>query len=252
MPVITLYQFPFSHYCEKIRWALDYKGLPYRQKNLLPGLHMMVAPKLAPKSCLPIIVDDRTAVQDSTAIIDFLDQKFPACPLTPRDTGQAKDALEWEEYIDEDIGAALRLWFYYHALPDRACALRFLLDGAPWYGRPLLTLIYPKLRTAMSDQLNINAESAAQSEARFVAAFAKLDSALKNRRYLVGDCFSRADLTACALLSPFCAFGKSDKELSASFPVRVLALRDEHRSSQLFAWVRDIYAAHRPARIVSA
>jgi glutathione S-transferase len=35
--MITLYQFQFSHYCEKARWALDYKGLAYAPKNLLPG-----------------------------------------------------------------------------------------------------------------------------------------------------------------------------------------------------------------------
>ena len=27
--MITLYQFQFSHFCEKARWALDYKGVPY-------------------------------------------------------------------------------------------------------------------------------------------------------------------------------------------------------------------------------
>ena len=35
----TLYQFPISHYCEKVRWAMDYKKLEYKAKNLLPGLH---------------------------------------------------------------------------------------------------------------------------------------------------------------------------------------------------------------------
>jgi len=25
--MIKLYQFQFSHYCEKMRWALDYKGI---------------------------------------------------------------------------------------------------------------------------------------------------------------------------------------------------------------------------------
>ncbi|VAW80072.1 hypothetical protein MNBD_GAMMA15-1204 [hydrothermal vent metagenome] len=37
---MTLYQFPISHYCEKIRWALDYKGLPYTTINPLPGSHI--------------------------------------------------------------------------------------------------------------------------------------------------------------------------------------------------------------------
>lgn len=38
--MLTLYQFPISHYCEKIRWALDFKQLKYNTVNLLPALHI--------------------------------------------------------------------------------------------------------------------------------------------------------------------------------------------------------------------
>ncbi|MGI8738178.1 MAG: glutathione S-transferase family protein, partial [Gammaproteobacteria bacterium] len=135
--MVELYQFQFSHYCEKARWALDYKGIPYKPRNLLPGLHVNPTRKLAPDTSLPILVDDGTAVQDSTAIIDFLDRKYPQRPLVPQDPAHAREALAWEEYFDEEVGVTLRLWFYYHALPDRKRALRFMLDGAPWYGRPV-------------------------------------------------------------------------------------------------------------------
>jgi glutathione S-transferase len=93
------------------------------RKNLLPGLHLRVARKLAPSSSLPILADNGTVVQDSTAIITFLDKKYPDRPLTPRDAQEAKEALAWEEYLDDEIGVPVRLWFYYHALPDRDCAL---------------------------------------------------------------------------------------------------------------------------------
>jgi len=49
--MIELYQFQFSHYCEKARWALDYKGISYKPRNLLPGLHVKPARKLAPETC---------------------------------------------------------------------------------------------------------------------------------------------------------------------------------------------------------
>lgn len=243
--MITLYQFQCSHYCEKVRWALDYKGLPHRQKNLVPGPHLKLAQKFAAKTSLPIIVDDGTAVQDSTEIISFLDRKFPDPPLTPRDLRQAGEALEWEEYLDEEIGMQLRRWFYHHMLPDRDRAQRFLLQGAPWYGRPLFAVIFPQIRDAMRKYMHIDAESAVRSEQRFSRALVKLGDALKGRQFLVGDSFSRADLTACALLSPYCAPGKSDQELSFAFPPPVLAQRDAHKSSPVFAWVRDTYGTHR-------
>ena len=54
----VLYQFPISHYCEKVRWAMDYKGLDYKLKNLLPGLHLRTTKKIAAKSYVPILIDD--------------------------------------------------------------------------------------------------------------------------------------------------------------------------------------------------
>ena len=43
--MIELYQFPISHFCEKIRWTLDYKGLSHKTRNLLPGLHVLKTKK---------------------------------------------------------------------------------------------------------------------------------------------------------------------------------------------------------------
>lgn len=243
--MITLYQFNSSHFCEKARWALDYKGLPYTRKNLLPGLHVRATRKLAPNSHLPILVDNETIVQDSTSIITYLDERFPERLLTPRDYQAAKEALEWEEYLDEEIGVQIRLWFYYYTLPDRDRALGFLLEGAHWYGRLLYPLIYPKVRSAMTDHMNINAASAKQAQERVLAALERLDSVLKERRFLVADSFTRADLTACALLSPYCASDKSDAQFSAAFPTEVCSLRNQHKNRPFFNWVRDIYQNYR-------
>ena len=38
--MFELYDFTFSHYSEKARWALDFKGVPYTPRHLLPGFHM--------------------------------------------------------------------------------------------------------------------------------------------------------------------------------------------------------------------
>jgi glutathione S-transferase len=45
--------------------------------------------------------------------------------------------------------------------------------------------------------MNINAQTAQQSEETLLAALEKLDAALSQRRFLVAGRFSRADLTAC-------------------------------------------------------
>jgi glutathione S-transferase len=243
--MIELYQFAFSHFCGKARWALDFKGLPYATHNLLPGAHKEVARRLAPKSCLPILVDDGRVVQDSCAILSFLDEKYPERPLTPADPAEARAAVEWEQLLDREIGVTLRLWFYYHTLPDRARARRFLLGTAPWYQRAAFLLTFPKLRTAMVRAMNIGPESARSSEQRLLAALAKLDDALQDRAFLVGEHFSRADLTACALLAPYCRVGESDAEACSVLPEVLSAMRAEHGSRRYFGWVKETYQRYR-------
>lgn len=241
--MIKLYQFAFSHFCEKARWALDYKSIPYTPINLLPGLHVKPIRKLAPKTCMPVLVDGTTAVQDSAAIITYLDRTHPDPLLTPRDPREAREALDWEKHFDEEIGVTLRLWFYYYALPDRNRAMKFIMTGAPWYGPPLFAVFFPKVREAMRRSMNISAETAKGAERRLSAALDKLDAALKDQRFLVGDHFSRADLTACALLSPMVL--PTDKEALELFPQAVFALRNLHKHRRYFTWVRNVYDNYR-------
>jgi hypothetical protein len=60
----------------------------------------------------------------------------------------AAQALQWEAYLDVQFGVHLRRWFYHNVLPDRDCALNFILQRAAWYARPLFAVIFPKVRLA--------------------------------------------------------------------------------------------------------
>jgi glutathione S-transferase len=202
---------------------------------------MRTAKKLAPRTCVPILKTDDAVIQDSTAILDFLEQTFPERSLTPADPNDAQAALEWEEYLDEEIGITLRLWFYYHTLPDRDRAVRFLSHGAPWVQRSLFALSFASIRQAMTRMMHIDAESAADAERRFLLAFDRLDRALEQGPFLIGNRFSRADLTACALLWPLCRPGESESEVAAFLPPTVYARRKQLQQRRFYGWVIERY-----------
>jgi glutathione S-transferase len=184
-------------------------------------------------------------VQDSTQIINFLEQRFPNPPLTPADPDQAKEAIEWEEYLDEEIGVTLRRWFYFHTLSDRRRAMRFLCREASGAQRLLFGFAFAPIRRAMIEMMDIHPEPAKDAERRFLIALDKLDSALAHRAFLVGDRFSRADLTACALLSPFCRPGARESQLQELLPEPVCALRNGLQHRRFYHWVSDIYRQQR-------
>jgi glutathione S-transferase len=244
--MIELYQFRASHFCEKARWALDYKGAAFRTSNLLPGFHFFPVRMVAPKTSVPLLRDGKTVVQGSGEIIDYLDAKYPQRPLTPPDAEEAAQAREWERFCDEEIGVHARRWFYYHTLPNRRAALGFLLVGAPWHKRMFFAVFYPIVRPVMMRFMDITDDTARESEVRFRAALEKLDAELQGRRYLVGGRFSRADLTACSLMAPICRV--SDAEASATFAPAPLRFREEVKNSRVYAWVHETYAAHRADR----
>jgi len=95
----------------------------------------------------------------------------------------------------------------------------------------------------MVQRMNINAITAGQAQARLLAALCRLDEALDWRRFLVEDRFSRADLTACALISPLCL--PDDTAASAKFPAAVLKLRNEVKNRRFYPLVQNVYSSYR-------
>jgi glutathione S-transferase len=243
--MFELYDFTFSHYSEKARWALDFKGVPYTARHLLPGFHMRTTRKLAPRSSVPILKTDDAVIQGSSEIIDFLEKNFPERRLTPSDPQEANSALEWEKYLDVEIGVTLRLWFYFHTLPDRERALKFLCTDVPWFQRSVFALTFTPLRRKMTQLMNINAESACSAERRFALAFDRLDQALERGPYLVGNSFSRADMTACSLLWPLCRPGESEADVEALLSPTVCALRKQLQHRRFYGWVLERYQKDR-------
>ncbi|HEY7640192.1 MAG TPA: glutathione S-transferase family protein [Steroidobacteraceae bacterium] len=246
--MFELYDFTFSHYSEKARWALDFKGVPYTPRHLLPGFHMRTTRKLAPRSSVPILKTDNAVIQGSTQIIDFLDHTFPDRSLTPPDPQDAASAIEWERYVDVEIGVTLRLWFYHHTLPDRERALRFLCADATWLQRCVFALSFTAIRGKMIQFMNINAETASSAEQRFAAALDRLDQALERGPFLVGNRFSRADLSACSLLWPLCRPGESESEVEALLCPTVSALRKQVQHRPFYRWVLERYKQDRTSR----
>ncbi|TDR82990.1 glutathione S-transferase [Paludibacterium purpuratum] len=243
--MMNLIQFPYSHFCEKARWALDYKGQSYARENLLPGLHLLRTKRLAPRGTVPILQHDQQVIQGSDAIIDYLDAHWPQHPLTPQDPDLARQADEWEQYAAREIGVPLRRWFYSQALGDRRRALMFLQVDATPLQRAVLQTAYPLLRLLMKKGMNINPATGEASRLRLEAALDRLDASLAGRAFLVGDQFSRADLTVCALLAPLVAIGKSEAELADALTPVLLAWRQTQSVRPCFDWVRGIYRDYR-------
>lgn len=248
--MLTLYQFPFSHFCEKACWALDLKQQPYRVVNLLPALHLAWSRRMASASSLPILRDGAYIVQDSSAIIDYLDLRWPKHGLTPAEQSQARQAREWECWLGEEVGVPLRLWFYSHVLRQRQYAMAFLLRGASRGQGVVFQTLFGLIRHAMFYKMRINPHSAVAALPQLERALNKLEAALHGRDYLVGDAFSRADLTAASLLWPMLPWNGDEAAMQACLPDVVGQWRQDFTQRPLYGWLQRTYRRHRPASCI--
>ena len=237
----TLYQFPISHYCEKARWALEYKNIAYNTVNLVPGPHRNVSKKLgAPHSHTPILTYDEKVIQGSEEIINFLEatQKHPV--LTPTDPEAASMAHEWARFADNNIGVPLRLYFYFHLLPNRKLATQLLTENCAWWSKPLYMVAFPAIRSVMRKGMKINETNAEKAHETLLRSFDHIRERVSKREYLVDNRFTRADLAVVALIAPCW------REIP-DLPSALTDFIHELREHDAMLWAKEIYAKHRNA-----
>jgi glutathione S-transferase len=190
---------PFSHYCEKARWALDRVGIPYEERGHLPLFHYVATYPRARQRTVPILIDGKTVVRDSTDIVAWADAKQPGS-LIP--VAAAREVLAIEDDLDTHLGPATRRWGYHQLLPNRA-ADRHITAGVPGWERALLKVTRPFAVGMLRRGLNINEEAVERSRQKIDDAFAQVEQIIGDgRRYFAGDRFTVADLTFASLAAP--------------------------------------------------
>jgi len=104
--VLALYHNDMSSCAQKVRLCLAEKGLEWesRHLNLRAGEHQQGwYIKLNPRAVVPTLIDGDIVVPESNVINEYLDDRFPDCPLKPTDPfGRARMRL-WTKQLDEGV-----------------------------------------------------------------------------------------------------------------------------------------------------
>jgi glutathione S-transferase len=245
MDTPLLWHIPLSHYNEKVRWALDYKGIAHRRRVLGPDYVIRVW-RATGQGKLPVLWLDSRAIADSTHIIAALEERYPEPLLYPRDVRSRQRALALEDDLDETLGPALRAAIVtplFRHDPD--IALRVLTTGMgdKAYGtlRRLLRIFpsFYRFRHRISES---NLE---RDRAIVAAALDRVEHERQGRAYLVGDGFTVADLTAAALLGVLL----QPPEIQYPLPVELPLYLKDYRTTLLqhpaAQWAASIYRLHR-------
>lgn len=232
---------PFSHYCEKARWALDACGVDYVEDGHLPIFVYRAVWRAGGKRTVPILVDGSTKLFDSTDIVAWADAKKPGTLLGP------EDALRLEDEFDKQLGPAARRWAYFQLLPRKDLDA-FVTEGVPRWEARALKLVRPLALEMIRRGLKVTPEGKAKSEAKLDALFALVDDVMSDgRKYLCGDRFSVADLTWASLAAPVVHPPRHPSKYGEmhGFSDEAQAKMDAWRATRGGQHVLNMYARHR-------
>lgn len=105
--MLTLFSNGFSPFARKVAMALEYKGLTYETVDALSHDSHERLLKVNPRAEVPVLVDDDICVVNSSDILAFIDQKYPARPIYPADLRARVDARALERLADSRIDAIM-------------------------------------------------------------------------------------------------------------------------------------------------
>ncbi|MEL7345791.1 MAG: glutathione S-transferase family protein [Pseudomonadota bacterium] len=195
----TLYHHGSSVCAAKVRFAMDEKGLQWDGVyiDILKGEQFTEEYlKLNPKGVVPTLVHGDLVIQDSTVIIEYLDQIEPATSVHPTDPFERAQVRYWTKAVDEDLhpacGAMTFVCSHRHTVLNNLGeeGLKEFLASTPAIS---VTADWKSQKDAFT-RYGFEAPGASEKVKLYDSYLQKMEKALEGKDWLVGNKFSIADI----------------------------------------------------------
>lgn len=251
--MLELYQFELSHYCEKIRLILDYKGLPYRKIEVTPGIGQLDLYKLSGQRQVPVLKDGAEVIADSTAIAKYLDQRYPERPILPVEPKQRALCLLIEEWADESVGTNARKVMLGAFNQNPAFRKALLPASTPDFLKNLVEAVPREALDLLGVGTGFGPDAVKTARQTMQQSLESLSVMLQDSSYLLGDEPTLADF-AVAGTSMYVKFpaGSYLNIPEALKGMGVPGLADNPAYALFWAWRDRLYATYRKVGSPSA
>jgi glutathione S-transferase len=196
-----LFTIATSHYCEKVRWAMDWLGIDYVEESHAPPFHRKYTSRYGGTSVPVLVVNDK-AFTDSKDILHYLDTIASGQKLYPQDPELRRQAETLEKLFDDKLGGATRNWAYYYAIQQPWSILAAWSKGISWIEKIQCAIAFPVATKIIKQKYNLTLEGKETAVQDIKEVFTIVNQKLLGQQYLVGDRFSATDITFAALASP--------------------------------------------------
>lgn len=104
-----------SPYVRKVLAVLNLKGIAYQIDPIVPFMGDERFSQISPLRRIPVLIDDRVTLCDSSVICQYLEDRYPVPSIYPADIAQRAQARWLEEYADTRMGDVI-IWQLFNQL----------------------------------------------------------------------------------------------------------------------------------------
>ncbi len=208
--MLTLYNAAHSTCSQKVRICLAEKKLRFEDIRLdLGKAKEHLKPeylKINPNGVVPTLVDDGKIVIDSSVICEYLEEKYPEIRLAPADLVERARMRAWMRFLEEVPTAAVRVpSFNMGFLPRYEGMDRKTFEGVESDVRPIRKQFYRRMGPSgfKKDDVQASLDQMANTSAR-------MNAALENGPWLLGEQFTLADIIVAPLIDRIADLGMEE------------------------------------------
>ena len=107
---------PASPFVRKVLAVCELKGVPYRLDPIVPFYGDDGFGDLSPLRRIPVFIDDRVSLCDSTVICEYLEERYPEPSVLPGDAAARAQARWLEEFSDTRLADVFIWRIFYEAV----------------------------------------------------------------------------------------------------------------------------------------
>ncbi|MBD2036345.1 glutathione S-transferase family protein [Leptolyngbya sp. FACHB-321] len=251
--MLELHQFELSHYVEKVRLILDYKGLAYRKVEVTPGIGQIDLYRLSGQRQVPVLQDGSQIIADSTAIAEYLERQYPDRPIIPTEPKLRGLTLLMEQWADESIGLNARKVLIGALNQDQSFRAALLPSSVPDVVRSLVGAVPGEFLSILGQGVGFGPDAIKTATEAIKRDLASLCFLLHDQPYLVTDHPTLADF-AVAGMSMYLKFPTGDfLEIPDALKGKgVPGIADVGTFEPFFSWRDRLYAEYRKPLVGSS
>jgi len=237
---------PFSHFCEKGRWALDLARVPYREDAWPPGVHRLPLARRRATTAPVLVLGDGRVLRESTDIVRHADDAagLGLFGATPAERAEIETLVD---RFDRVLGPEVRLGVYARILDDPVAFTALGEIGLTGARAAAMRRLRPAIARAIRRYFRISPATRDRADALVDQELAFAQERRAGGPYLVGDRFTAADLTFAALAAPLTyvsGYGLGLPPL-ATMPEAIRSEVARRRAAPECRAIDELYARHR-------